>query len=156
MSEVSRSRTVAAPPAAVWQVLADFGGISEWASNADHSCLLHSPHGEHDRSEVGPGTVRRVQAGRVTLLEGIDSWQEPTQLGYTIDGLPKVVRHCHNQWELRPEGDTATVVTLTTRVDCGPRPPQQLIARLVGRRLAKASDVMLDGLAQHVEEDHHA
>jgi hypothetical protein len=41
-------------------------------------------------------------------------------------------------------------VTLATHVDCGPRPPQQLVARLVARRLAKASDAMLDGLAAHL------
>ena len=36
---------------------------------------------------------------------------------------------------------------LGKQLDLNTLPPQQLVARLVGNRLAKASDVMLDGLA---------
>ena len=40
MTAVVRSREVHVPPAEVWDVLSDFGAISSWAPNVDHSCLL--------------------------------------------------------------------------------------------------------------------
>jgi hypothetical protein len=66
-----------------------------------------------------------------------------------------VVKSATNEWRLAvdPAGSGFTIVTLTTHVDCGPRPPQQLIARLVARGLARASDVMLAGLANHLTGD---
>ena len=44
-----------------------------------------------------------------------------------------------------------TRVVLTTEIDAGPRPPQQLIAKAVGKRLGSASEQMLSGLAARVE-----
>lgn len=139
MTEVERTRRVAASPDAVWTVLADFGGIARWATNVDHSCLLRA-------DDPGPGLVRRVQTGRTTLLETVEAWDAGTRLAYRIEGLPPVVRSVRNEWRLDPS-DGGTTVTLRTTVDAGPRPPQQLIARLVARRLAKESESMLAGLA---------
>ena len=47
----------------VWDVLADFGSISSWADNIDHSCILNHGPGEPI------GTTRRVQIGRDALVE---------------------------------------------------------------------------------------
>ena len=41
VADIHRSRTVAADPNEVWDVLADFGSISSWADNIDHSCILN-------------------------------------------------------------------------------------------------------------------
>lgn len=148
MTAVSRTRTIDRSPKEVWAILADFGAISAWADNADHSC----PLGPADAPTEGVGVVRRIQAGRLTLVERVTTWDEPEGLAYTIEGLPKVVRAASNEWSLVPAG-TATEATLTTRVDCGPRPPQKLLARIVARRLAKASDTMLAGLARTLETE---
>ena len=142
MSEVVRTAEVAAPPDAVWKVLADFGAISAWAPNADHSCLM----GEQTE---GVGTVRRIQAGRTTLLETVETWDPPTTLSYSLAGLPPVVRSASNTWQIA-EAPGGSRVTLTSRVDAGPRPPQKLIARIVGRVLARASDQMLAALKERV------
>jgi hypothetical protein len=93
-----------------------------------------------------------VQAGRVVLVERITVWEPPARLAYDLGGLPPVVKSAVNEWRLAvdPSDAERTVVTLATSVDCGPRPPQQLIARLVGRRLAGASDTMLAGLEAHL------
>jgi uncharacterized protein YndB with AHSA1/START domain len=135
----SRSRTIQASPQAVWDVLADFGWISRWAGNVDHSCLLTG-------GGPGVGMTRRIQTGRTTVVERIVTWLPPTTLAYELEGLPPVVRSARNRWDLTADG-TATRVTLTSTVDAGPRPPQQLVARVVGRVLARQSDVMLTGLA---------
>ena len=57
-----------------------------------------------------------------------------------------MLREVRNAWLVEHDG-SATLVSITTTVDAGPRPPQQLVARIVARRLARASDSMLAGLA---------
>ena len=152
MITTERSRTIPARLPRVWEVLADFDGLAVWADNADHTCWLDEPAADGQMV----GRARRVQAGRVVLVERITVWEPPSRLAYDLGGLPPVVRSAVNEWRLvaDPAGSDRTIVTLATHVDCGPRPPQQLVARLVGNRLAKASDVMLDGLADHLAPTH--
>lgn len=139
---VRRTCRVDAPAGAVWSVLERFGDLAEWAPDADHSCLLHG-------GALDVGLVRRVQVGRSTLLETVDELEVGRRLGYRITGLPPVLREVRNVWDVDAAGAGAAV-SITTSVDAGPRPPQQLLARLVARRLARASDSMLAGLATHV------
>lgn len=151
MTEVERTREIDAEVSVVWAVLADFGSISRWAPDVDHSCLQRG-------GAPGVGLQRRIQAGRTTLLETVDGWDEGERLSYRIEGLPPVVRHVRNEWTVAPTS-AGTSVSLTTTVDAGPRPPKQLIARLVARRLARASESMLGGLAAAaaaLEEAHRA
>ena len=126
-------------------MLADFGGISRWAPNVDHSCLTTA-------WDEGQGTVRRIQTGRNVLLERVTEWDSGQRLGYAIEGLPPVVRSVTNTWELVAEGPSTTV-SLTSVVDAGSRPPQKVVARVVGRMLGRASDQMLEGLDRHLRED---
>lgn len=137
--------TIAAQPDAVWAVLAAFGRISEWASNVDHSCLV-------TQTATGVNAVRRVQVGRNALLERVVEWEPGHQLSYVLEGLPPVVKSVINTWQLEPVGES-TRVTLSTKIGpAGPRPPQQVAAKVFGRVLAKASKQLLDGLKAHVEE----
>ncbi len=148
MTTIERTRTIPAHLTQLWDVLADFDRLAVWAPNADHTCWLDEPR---DDGEM-VGRARRVQAGRVVLVETITVWEPPARLAYDLGGLPPIVRSAVNEWQLRvdPSDDDRTIVTLATHVDCGPRPPQQLIGRLVARRLATASDAMLTGLGAHL------
>jgi hypothetical protein len=148
MITTERSSTIAAHLTHVWDVLADFDHLAVWADNADHTCWLDDPL---DGGEM-VGRARRVQAGRVVLVERITIWEPPARLAYDLGGLPPVVKSAVNEWRLAvdPSNTERTIVTLASHVDCGTRPPQQLIARLVGRRLAGASNVMLAGLSDHL------
>ena len=147
MVEITKVMSIARSRADVWSGLADFGGIERWAPNVDHSSMTTG-------QPVGLGSVRRVQVGRNALLETVVVWEPEHCLSYSLEGLPPVVRSVTNIWTL--DGDntstTATTVTLRTRIDAGPRPPQQLVGRIFGKVLAKASDEMLGGLKAHLEE----
>ena len=140
MNQVSRNVSIAAPVGEVWSSLAEFGAISGWADNVDHSCLLS------DQTE-DVGMVRRNQVGRNTVVETVDVWSPPNKLGYEITGLPPALRQVRNEWELSEQGPYTTA-TLTTTVEIGPRPPQQGIERVVAARMAKMSVQMLEGLAR--------
>lgn len=147
MASVSRTRIIAAPPRAVWDVLADFGSISSWAGNVDHSCVL-----EHGPDDSPVGTSRRVQVGRNTLVERITEFDAPTALGYTIEGLPRRLRRLTNRWQVRPAGEARTEVTLTSTVEIGDNLLARAVETVIGRAMARQSDAMLTGLAQEVED----
>lgn len=83
MTDIRRTRTIAASVGDVWDVLADFGSLSSWSANVDHSCVLYAgPDGG------GLGTARRVQVKRDALVERITEFAPGRALAYDIDGLP--------------------------------------------------------------------
>jgi carbon monoxide dehydrogenase subunit G len=145
--DIDRSRTIAADPPAVWDVLADFGSISSWADNIDHSCILV-------QGSEPVGTTRRVQIGRNALVETITEFDPLRAIAYDVDGLPKRVRRFTNRWNLRPTGNDATTVTLTSTVEIGSGAVQKLIERAVRRVQIRQSDIMLAGLARRLEKPH--
>jgi uncharacterized protein YndB with AHSA1/START domain len=148
VADISRSRTMAVPPQAIWDVLADFGALSSWSANVGHSCILtHGPDG------APVGTARRVQVGHHTLVERIVEFDPPTALAYDIEGLPKRLRKVSNRWTLRPVG-ASTEVTLTSTVKLGSGPLARAAEWAICRGMAKESDSMLAGLAKRTEHAH--
>ncbi|WP_333890122.1 SRPBCC family protein [Mycolicibacterium gadium] len=144
MARIDRSRTIAAAPQDVWDLLADFGALSTWVDRVDHSCIL--VHGAD-----GPiGTTRRVQLGRQTLVERIVEFDPPKALAYDIEGLPKQLERVNNRWTLRPSGQS-TVVTLTSTVQIGSGRIRELAERAMCRLMTRESDGLLDGLAKQLE-----
>lgn len=146
MADIQRTRIIAARVQEVWDVLADFGAIVSWADNVDHSCILTSGPGG-----APVGTTRRVQVNRDTLVERIIEFDPPRALAYDIEGLPRLLRRVTNRWTLVASTGDSTVVTLTSTVEIGPRPPQKLAERVVCRVVARQSDSMLAGLANRLE-----
>lgn len=143
VAAISRTRVVNAPPAAVWDLLADFGALSSWAASIDHSCVL-----EHGSTPVG--TSRRVQVGRTTLVERITEYLPHRALGYDIEGLPSRLGRVSNRWTLTPAAGS-TAVTLTTTVRIGNHPPARLAENATSRMMSRQSDAMLAGLAARLE-----
>lgn len=152
MGQTSRSRTITRDQQSIWDVLSDFGAISSWAGNVDHSSLLGP--------ETGPiGSARRIQMGRDTVVERIVEFDAPRALAYDIEGMPKLVRGLRNRWELHSLPTGFTAVTLTTTVDIGDlssndKPTHRVAEWVVGRIAARQSDQLLNGLAAHLEDTH--
>lgn len=142
MAVVERTVSITATPTEVWAILANFEAISRWAPNVDHSCLMT------DQAD-DVGAVRRIQTGGATVLETIECWEPEHKLTYRITGLPPVIKKVTNTWRLAASG-SQTQITVASDVDVGPRPPQQLVAKVVGRKLGEASDQMLAGLGAAV------
>ncbi len=148
VADIRRSRTISAPPTAVWDVLADFGSLSSWADGVAHSSVLnHGPGG----GDVG--TTRRVQMGRNAVVERITEFDPGVALAYRIEGLPTKMGDVSNRWTLRPSG-TATEVALTSTVEIGASPLSSAAEWVACRVMAKQSDSMLAGLAHRLETAH--
>ena len=143
MATVERTGLIEGTPEAVWAVLGDFAAISRWAPNVDHSSLM-------TEQTEGVGLVRRIQTGGTTVVETVETWEAGVELSYRITGVPPVIKSVTNTWRLGASG-RQTLVRLTTEIDAGTRPPQQVIAKVVGRKLGEASDQMMAGLSREVE-----
>lgn len=137
--EFSSSRLIPAAADAVWESLADFNAISRWAPNVDHSSAA-------SELTAGIGAVRRVQAGRITLLERIVEWLPPVELAYQLIGLPPPAGTVVTRWSLT-EKDGATLTTVTTTIAPRPGPPGRVVSQVLKRQLSTAADAMLTGLA---------
>ena len=146
MADVSRSRTIAAAPEEIWEVLSDFGALSAWADGVDHSCVLNS--GE----DADPlGLTRRVQAGRDTFVETNTAFAPPRLLAYDIAGVPPSMS-ASNRWNLQPDSEGRTTVTLTSTARMKARLLRPIVDRLGARLVARRSDALLESLAKHCEE----
>jgi hypothetical protein len=139
MTSTASHVSVTAPVEVVWELLADFAGISGWASNVSQSSLL-TP------TPPGLDAVRRVQVGRAALRETVVRWEPGRVLAYDIAGLPAVVTSARNTWTLG-HGGSGTAVTLTGDVETRGGP---LVARLVARQVGKAGDELVRSLAAHL------
>jgi len=138
MTEIIKTCQVAASPTQVWQQLAAFDTISTWAENVDHSSLLNS-------LDTGVGAARRVQVGRLALIETVTVWEPVNELAYSIQGLPPLVKSITNQWRVT-ECASGTEVSLTTFINPGASPRGKIAAKVLGLVLGRASQQMLDGL----------
>ena len=125
----------------IWAVLADFGSAAAWADGVDHSCLLR-----HPADAPAVGTSRRIQVGRETFVETITELEAGQGLAYDIAGLPPSVS-ANNRWTLRPDSETATAVTLTSRVHISRGPLRRARERVLARVMAHRSRALLTSLA---------
>jgi hypothetical protein len=139
MAKTSCSAVVPAAAEVVWAALARFDEISQWGTGVSQSSML-------TQETEGLGATRRVQVGRNALRETITVWEPRSSLGYTIVGLPPVVRQATNTWSLSGSGDSTTV-TLTSEVVTKGGP---ILGHLVAGRIGKANKQLLAGLTHHV------
>lgn len=146
MAQIHRTRTIVAPVQEIWDLLADFGAVSVWAPNADHSCVLqHGPDGQP------VGTARRVQIKREALVERITEFEPPRVLAYEIEGLPRRLHRVANRWTLETVTPNSTLVTLSSTVEIGTFAPQKLAEHVLCHVLGRQSESMLAGLANRLE-----
>lgn len=148
---LERSATITAAPDAVWATLAAFDQISRWAGKVDHSAAT-------TEATEGVGAGRRVQAGRVVLIETVTVWDPPQALAYTLDGLPPLAKRVENRWDLAavPGDAGATAVTLTTTIEPLGGPRGRIGQRILGRVLGKAADDLVAGLSAYDHTDPEA
>lgn len=112
MPRVSASRVIAAPPAAVWTVLADIANARRW--NAAWSSIEIT-----SSQNSGAGTTFRAHTADGASFDFVVSeWEEQRRIAFTpvrdVDERYAIALERHT-FNLRPAGDDATLVELTAQ-----------------------------------------
>jgi ligand-binding SRPBCC domain-containing protein len=94
-----------APQQAVWEVLADFGGVEKWAPGMRRSNLL----GDQD-SGVGTRRVMRHRWG-FRIEELVTEWSEGEAYAFELLQAPFPMTNVYETWDLASEDGQTTIVT---------------------------------------------
>ncbi len=94
-----------APSHLVWEALADFGGVSDWAPYMKHSHLIGD-------IESGVGTRRGMRhAWGFRFEEVITEWNEGDGYSFDVFRAPFPMKNVHESWVTGRENGNATVTT---------------------------------------------
>ncbi len=107
MNQLSSTKTVRAPLSRVWDTLVDVGTIAEWHPGVERSPVL-SDH------RTGLGAVRRVELyDGSSAIEEVTSLAEGRSLTVTMSEHSMPLSRGAATFEVEPDGDGCTVVTMT-------------------------------------------
>ncbi len=146
MSQLTRQVKINAPKEKTWQILSDWGSVSNWAPTITASHIT-------TEAKRGVGAIRscdHTQMGNIE--EEIVAWEEGTSLSYdVIKGLPMPMKSLNNTWSVSGEG-ADSMVTLTMDFGMKFGPLGALMAALAVRRMMhKEMGLNLAGLKQYLE-----
>lgn len=146
MSTLEMQVRIAAPVEEVWAVLADFGGVAQWAPTITDSAIVGGANG-------GVGAVRictHVKMG--TLEETIVSWTDGETYSYDVTaGLPFPMKALRNDWSV-VEREASTTVILHQEFSTKLGPLGSLMELMIMKRMMrKEIGLALAGLKQYVE-----
>ena len=142
MRNLEIERTVRAPRAAVWAVLADYPNIADWNEGVVTSRAI----GE---ATEGVGAQRHCElAGDVEMRETVTEWISEQKLAVAIDQIKKMpVANAAMTFSLATQGD-ATQLTMSYDYEPKGGPFGFLVAAMMGRPMRKGFNGFIDNLEQ--------
>lgn len=145
MRELKESITIAMPLQSVWELLADFGGVSDWAPYMKHSHLIGD-------IQSGVGMRRGMRhAWGFRFEEAVTQWTEGKGFSFDVFRAPFPMTDVRESWVVDHENGFSTVSTrVTYSMKLGPVGQfiDWLMVRFIVRREMR---VGLRGLKQHSE-----
>ena len=145
MRSLTETVQINAPSGIVWEALADFGGVADWAPYMRQSHLI----GEF---ETGIGTRRGMRhAWGFRFEELVTEWNEGDGYSFDVFRAPYPMKDVHESWVTGHDNGFSTV---TTQVNYGMKLSfigatlDWLLVRFVVRREMRAG---LRGLKQYLE-----
>jgi ligand-binding SRPBCC domain-containing protein len=137
--------TIAAPPKAVWALLADFGGVADWAPYMRVSKLV-------GQQATGAGTRRAMRhAWGFRFEECVTQWHDGKGYAFDVLKAPFPLRDVKEAWAMgAEEGRTVVSTQVRYRVYLGliGLILDWLLVRFVVRREMRSG---LAGLKRHAE-----
>jgi len=147
MRELREQIAIAKPMQPVWSLLADFGGVSEWAPYMKTSHLI----GDID-SSVGMRRGMRHAWG-FRFEETVTEWQDGQGFSFDVFRAPFPMKDVKESWMVSRDNGLSVVSTrVTYGMKLGPvgKAIDWLLVRFIVRREMRAG---LRGLKQHSECD---
>ncbi len=141
---IRAEQRVAAPPAAVWAVLADFGNVHRWSPTVTASRLTST-------AAAGPGCSRACDIrGMGRIEETVTAWDEGRGFTYVATPLGPMGA-ARNRWTVTAvPGGSVVAVEFAYRLRYGVL-GRALHALAMRKKLARLMPVVLAQLATHVE-----
>lgn len=127
--EVTRSRDIDAPPAAVWALVGDFCAIGRWHPQVER-CILSADEDDDTVRVQLRGLV--VKGGRGTVVE-VETARDEAAMTYSYSFVqgPLPVSAYNASLSVRPNGAGSTVVW-SGSFDAAGVPDQQAVAAITG------------------------
>lgn len=145
MRELSAQVEIHAPHLAVWDVLADFGGVADWAPYMRESHLI----GE---KRSGAGTQRGMRhAWGFRFEEAVTEWNDGDGYSFDVHRAPFPMKNVRESWRTDRRNGTSTVITrVTYQMHMGPigHLIDWLLVRFIVQREMRAG---LRGLKHYLE-----
>lgn len=141
MREISVDRTIEAPPAAVWKVLADFPNIADWNSGVKLSRSTSDSTG-------GVGATRHCDLAPVgELEETIAEWDPENKMVVSIDSTAKLpIKHGLVTFSLDEQSDSVTTTSIRYEYEPGYGPIGKMMGPMVDKQLTKGFGGFLEDL----------
>ncbi|MEO1058629.1 MAG: SRPBCC family protein [Actinomycetota bacterium] len=141
MNNITIQRTVAASPANVWAVLADYPNIDSWNTGVERSYSIGD-------TTSGVGAIRQCElTPGATLRETIAEWNDGERMVIDVDEITKLpVKHATMTFTLAEAAGAGTAFTM--RYDYQPKggPLSFLVAAMLGRPMNKGFNGFVDDL----------
>ena len=146
MTQIKSEIRINASKEKVWEVLADFGGVSKWAPTVAKSFTTTT-------ATEGVGSERKCEIpGFGNVSERITEWDEGKLIRYAVEaeGVGPI-KSAASEFSIRREGED-TLATMTVNFQMKFGLIGALMDRLmVRRKISKQIHITLAGLKHHVE-----
>ena len=144
MSKQVKQVRINAPKEKVWEILADFGGVANWAPTITSAHLLADVNG-------GIGATRSCDhISGAAIEEVITEWEEGEYYSYEMTTSLGPIKTLLNTWAVRAEGND-TVITLSMDFKMRFGPLGLLMIPMAKMMMGKEMKLALAGLKHHVE-----
>lgn len=144
MRELTEHIEIDAPPQAVWDTLADFGGVSDWAPYMKHSHLIGD-------IKAGVGTRRGMRhAWGFRFEEAVTRWTDGEGYAFDVFRAPYPMAEVRETWLAgRANGYSTVTTTVNYGMKLGPLGAllDWLVVRFIVQREMRAG---LRGLKQYL------
>jgi len=145
MRELKEQIAIAMPHQTVWKLLADFGGVSEWAPYMKTSHLIGD-------IQSGVGMRRGMRhAWGFRFEEAVTQWQDGKGFSFDVFRAPFPMKDVKESWSIDHHNGFSTVSTRVTygmRLGLIGKAIDWLLVRFIVKREMRAG---LRGLKQHSE-----
>ena len=139
MRNITIERTVAAPRASVWAVLADYPNIADWNDGVQKSHAI----GE---AVEGVGAQRQCELTQGAMRETVTEWVPDEKMVIAIDKIEKMpVSDAQMTFTLADRGEK-TSVTMSYEYDPKGGPFGFLVAAMLSRPMNKGFNGFIDSL----------